>query len=324
MKHGARAMNDDLARIERSAVDMAREAGDILARYFGGNLDIQYKDDHRNDPVTNADRDVQDFLVGEIARGFPDHGILGEEDDEKKSDDRAPAPDFVWVLDPLDGTKNFLHGLPAYACSIGVLYRGEPVVGAVFTSWPSSGGGVVHHAHRGGGAFADDKPIRVAELEGPQNDQLVTVPGWFDRLYRFDKPMRGRTGDHRVTGSIAYELVLLARGVTQYMYTSTPHLWDVAGGVAVAMEAGASVMVGRHRPGPLGLLPSIDWTESTDLVENWDEGVTMAQLRRWARPLLLGSPPVARFVSSNLGWRRSPSLLMRKLRRQFRRQGRSR
>ena len=221
------------------------------------------------------------------------------------------------MLDPLDGTKNFLHGLPAYACSIGVLYRGEPVVGAVFTPWPNGSGGVVHHARRGGGAFADDTPIRVAELEGPRNDQLVTLPGAFDWLYRFDKPMRGRTGDHRVTGSIAYELVLLARGVTQYMYTSHPHLWDVAGGVAVAMEAGASVMVGRRRSGPLGLLPSMEWSESRSLVESWDEKVTIGQLRRWARPLVLASPPVARFVSANLGWRRSPGMVMlgRRLRR---------
>ena len=99
----------------------------------------------------------------------------------------------------------------------------------------------------------------------------MTLPGAFDWLYRFDKPMRGRTGDHRVTGSIAYELVLLARGVTQYMYTSHPHLWDVAGGVAVAMEAGASVMVGSRKSGPLGLLPSMEWTESSSLVESWDE-----------------------------------------------------
>ena len=314
-----RTLKDDLTSIERRAVELARDAGDILARYFGGNLDIQYKDDRRNDPVTNADREVQDFLVREIALSFPDHGILGEEDDEKKSDDRAPAPDFIWVLDPLDGTKNFLHGLPAYACSIGVLYRGEPVVGAVFTPWPNSRGGVVHHARRGGGAFADDAPIRVAELDGPRNDQLVTLPGWFDWLHRFGKPMRGRTGDHRVTGSIAYELVLLARGVTQYMYTSSPHLWDVAGGVPVAMEAGASVMVGHRRSGALGLLPSIDWTESSSLVEIWDEGVTIGQLRRWAMPLVLASPPVARFVSANLGWRRSPRLLVRGLRRRFRR-----
>ena len=312
-------MNDDLTIIESRAVDMARDAGDILARFFGGNLEIQYKDDRRNDPVTNADREVQDFLVKEITREFQNHAILGEEDDKEKSDDKARAPDFVWVLDPLDGTKNFLHGLPAYACSIGVLYRGEPVVGAVFTPWPNSQGGVVHHARKGGGAFADETPIKVAELDGPRNDQLVTLPGWFGWLHRFDKPMHGRTGDHRVTGSIAYELVLLARGVTQYMYTSHPHLWDVAGGVAVAMEAGASVMVGSRKSGPLGLLPSMEWSESSSLVESWDEKVTIGQLRRWARPLVLASPPVARFVSANLGWRRSPGMVMGMLRRRIRR-----
>ncbi len=310
---------DDLARIERAAVDLAREAGDILARHFGGNLDIQYKDDRRTDPVTNADRDVQDFLVREISRAFPDHAILGEEDDDNKTDDDSPAPDFIWVLDPLDGTKNFLHGLPAYACSIGVLYKGEPVVGAVFTPWPNDRGGVVHHARKGGGAFADDTPIEALRLDGPQNDQLVTLPGSFHWLYRFDKPMRGRAGDHRVTGSIAYELVLLARGVTQYMYTSHPHLWDIAGGVAVAAEAGASLIVGRHRPGPLRLLPTIHWTESTSLVQPWNRDTTITQLRHWSKPLLLASPPVAQFVSANLNWRRNPRLIIHLLRRRFRR-----
>ena len=89
------------------------------------------------------------------------------------------------------------------------------------------------------------------------------------------------------------------------------NLYAGAGVAAVAMEAGASVMVGHRRSGALGLLPSIEWTESGSLVESWDEGVTIGQLRRWARPLVLASPPVARFVSANLGWRRSPRLLVR-------------
>ncbi|HCH10345.1 MAG TPA: inositol monophosphatase, partial [Dehalococcoidia bacterium] len=70
-------------------------------------------------------------------------------------------PDFLWVLDPLDGTKNFLHGLPVYACSVGVLYKGAPVAGAVFVPWPVEGGGIVFHAHKGGGAFADSEMISV-------------------------------------------------------------------------------------------------------------------------------------------------------------------
>ena len=226
------------------------------------------------------------------------------------------------MLDPLDGTKNFLHGLPAYACSVGVLYKGQPVVGAVFVPWPGERDGIVHHARRGGGAFANDVPIRVASLDSPASDQLITVPGAFDRLYQFGKPMRGKTGDPRVTGSIAYELVLVARGVTQYMYTSNPHLWDVAGGVAVAMEAGASLIVGQRSAGPMGLFPSITWRESNALVDERQQSrATVRDLRRWARPLILGSPPVAKPVAANLRWRRNPILRLRFWWRRRRRRG---
>ena len=89
----------------------------------------------------------------------------------------------------------------------------------------------------------------------PGADQLITVPGAFDRLYRFGKPMRGNSGDPRVTGSIAYELVLVSRGVTQYMYTSNPHLWDIVGGVAGG-HGGRSSPDGRPAQlGPDGAVP---------------------------------------------------------------------
>lgn len=314
-----RAPNDTLlAAIETRAVELARGGGSVLAEYFGGNLDIQYKDDNQRDPVTDADHKTQEFLVKGINESFPDHDILGEEDEDDPDGGDEAAGDFLWVLDPLDGTKNFLHGLPVYACSVGVLYRGEPIVGAVYTPWPN-GGGVVHHARRGGGAFTDGIPISVAELESPQANQLITVPGMFDRLYNFHAPMRGRTGDPRVTGSIAYELVMVARGITQYMYTSNPHLWDIVGGVAVAMEAGSALMIGRRNVGPMGMFPSLDWHESTALVENWRTNETKVRdLRHWARPLVLGSPPVARTVSANLGWKRNPRLWLRMWRRRRR------
>ncbi len=310
-----------LERMESLAVEIARGGGAILAKNFGGNLSVEFKDEHGRDPVTNVDMEAQEYLTSRIVANFPDHGILGEEDDA--SGDAAAAADYLWVLDPLDGTKNFLHGIPIYACSVGALYKGVPVVGAVFAPWPSArpsdSGGVVHHAIRGGGAYADGEPISVAKLDSPEGGQLATVPGSFDRMFRFQKPLRGKTGDPRVTGSIAYELLLVARGATQYMYTSNPHLWDIVGGVAVALEAGASLMVGRRDSGPMGMFPSFDWRESDTLVEDWRSGeTTLRQLRRWARPLVLGNPSVARPVSSGIGWRFRPAMWFRMRRRRSR------
>ena len=290
-----------LIEIEQHAVEIARQGGAILGRYFGQAVKVEYKDKRESDPVSEADHETQDYLYQAIEARFPDHGILGEEDDKEKKEDSTPAPDFLWVLDPLDGTKNFLHGLPVYACSVGVLYKGAPVAGAVFVPWPADGGGIVFHAHLGGGAFADSEPISVHEAKEPRGNVMVTLPGYFGTLSNFKKPMRGKVGELRVTGSIAYELVMVSRGITQYMITTGPHLWDIVGGVAVAMEAGGALFRGTRTSGALGMFPSIRWEETDTLVPNWKSGTTSTRdLHKWVQPLTLGSPPVARYVTSNM------------------------
>ena len=102
------------------------------------------------------------------------------------------------------------------------------------------------HARKGGGAFVDEEAISVADSEEPKGNALVTLPGSFGGMYRFEKPMHDKIGEVRVSGSIAYELAMTARGVLQYAVTTGPHLWDVAGGVPIVMEAGGLVMSGRR------------------------------------------------------------------------------
>ena len=138
--------NETLAReLEETAVSLARGGG---ASHFGRQISVEYKDEHQRDPVTAVDKAVQEYLIKEIAARFPDHGILGEEDAD---DSESPAPDFLRVLDPLDGTTNFINGLPVYACSVGLLYRGRPLAGALYVPWPKPGGGFILHCRKGGG-----------------------------------------------------------------------------------------------------------------------------------------------------------------------------
>ena len=304
-----------LKELESHAAEIAEGAGKILAGHFGRPLKVDYKDDAERDPVTEADRETQTYLVDAITERFPGHGVLGEEDDEATRDDASAAPDFLWVLDPLDGTKNFVHGMPVYASSVGVLFKGAPVAGAVFIPWPGAeGGGLVFHARKGGGAFVDGQPISVLDAEEPKGNALVTLPAGFGAVARFRKPMMGKVGEVRVTGSIAYELVMVARGVSQYMVTTAPHLWDVAGGVALVMEAGGIFMRGSRDGGPLGLFPSTRWKETETLVPDWRSGQTsLGDLRRWRSPLTVGSPRVARFVTANM--RRRANLRRRLVRR---------
>ena len=164
--------DDLLAEIESHAAEFARGAGKILSGHFEAPLQVDYKDEAESDPVTAADKETQRFLTDRILQAFPDHAVLGEEDDEdaggdtssfprkRESTPGAPLPDFAWALDPLDGTKNFVAGLPVYASSIGVLHRGVPVVGAVYVPWPGCEGRVVH-ARSGGPALLDGEPVSV-------------------------------------------------------------------------------------------------------------------------------------------------------------------
>ena len=308
-----------LVDIERYATDIVRQAGGILAGYFGGTLKIEYKDKKERDPVTNADTEVQKFLAERITERFPQHGLLAEEDQGER--EGTLAPDILWVVDPLDGTKNFLNGLPVYASSIGVMHRGVAVVGAVFIPWPAASGGAVLHARKGGGAFMEDQPISVLDSNEPRGNALVTLPGSFGFSHRFAKPMRGKIGEVRLTGSMAYEIALTAMGVLQYSVVTFPKLWDVAGGAALVVEAGGLIMRERRRTAGLsGMLGDRGWEPAACLVPSWNtKPPTELGLRRWSQPLALGGPNAVRYVTANL---RRRSSLRRRLTRAARRVGR--
>ena len=314
---------DDLTlrEIERDAARIAKEAGELLRWHFERALNVQDKDERQSDPVTNADFACQRLLQEEISKRFPEHGILGEEDDaaERERVDGQPAPDFVWVLDPLDGTRNFLSGLPLYASSIGVLYRGAPVVAAVFLPWPSDEGGIVMHARRGGGTRINGVSVPALNAAAPDGNRLVTLPGGFGGMFSVRKDLRRRAGELRMTGSIAYELAMVAKGVTQYTITTAPFLWDAAGGSLLVKEAGGIVLQGGERK-LLGRLPAgMSWQHLESFAPSWSSGTTtMKELREWRAPLLLGSPQVARYVASNL---RGKTRVKRRLRRFVRRGG---
>ena len=292
--------DDAIARdIEAAAVEFARGAGKLLSHHFGRALNVEYKDKAQQDPVTSADKETQEYLVNRIAERFPEHGILGEED-AADADGEKRAADFLWVLDPLDGTTNFMNGLPVYASSIGVLYRGRPLVGAVFIPWPSAGDGVVVHSRVGGGAFRDSEPVSVYQTDRLRGDRLVGLPGSFGASTRLGKGLKGQPlGQLRVTGSIAYELALTAMGVLQFAVIGAPRMWDMLGGAIAVQEAGGTVMTrlsGRRQ-----------WHTMDSLVPTWDEQApTMAALRKWVAPLVAANPTLAPLIANNLQRRRRP------------------
>ncbi len=304
-------LQQELEEIESAAVSLAWGAGRILSAQFGRQLSIEYKDKNQLDPVTSADKSTQDYLVGEITRLFPSHGILGEEGSDE-TDPPGPAPDTLWVLDPLDGTTNFLNGLPVYASSIGVLHRGRPVAGALYIPWPTPGGGFVLHCRRGGGSHlvteegSAGEPVSVYASDKPVGNRLIGLPGFFVQTTKFGKPVGRNPGELRTTGSIAYELAMTACGVMQYAIIGAPRMWDMLAGVIAVQEAGGTVMtrLGREK----------QWHPMDSLVPTWDEKPpTLKELRQWVAPLVAGNRQVAPLIANNMKRRFRPVATARQL-----------
>ncbi len=295
--------------IEAAAAQLAGGAGEVLAGYFGRQMAVEYKGKGQQDPVTSADKASQEYLVAEITRRFPGHGILAEESADESADESEDAsPDFLWVVDPLDGTTNFLNGLPVYAVSIGVLYRGWPLAGAIYVPWPKPSGGLVLRCRRGGGCFADGERVKVFESEEPGAGRLVGLPGSFAHTSRLGRKLRAPAGEMRITGSIAYELAMTACGVFQYTIIGAPRMWDMAAGVLAVIEANGAVMA--RLPGEKR------WRHLESLLPAWGvKPPTLKEMRGWVAPLVAGNPQVAPLIAQNIHARSWLSARLRRLRR---------
>ena len=294
----------ELQQIELDAADWASEAGTILFKYFGrpgieeNNLGVEYKDANKTDPVTRADTEVQQFLAKEISRRYPDHGVVGEEDKDKV----GFVPETVWILDPLDGTRNFLHGLPAFASSIGVLHKGVIVAGAIFLPWPGESEGIVLHSSLGGGARINGERLATPQIESVDPAGIGTLPGSFSATFKFDGGFVTKSGELRMTGSIAYELALVALGVTQYAVICGAHLWDAAAGISILTESGGNVL--KHVKVPLGsrIIGSVDaWGEIGRLVDLSETGQSKYEdFRKLSPPFLAAPASIISEISTNI------------------------
>lgn len=279
-----------LREIEEQTVELAWRAGAVLLEHFQTPLHVEYKGRRAGSaPVTEADRRVEALVQNELARRFPDHAVVGEEGAGAGSDAAA----LTWAVDPLDGTTNFLNGLPVFASSIGLLEDGKPVVGAVFLPWPGRVGGRVLHARRDGGAWEGDVPLRVAPGESPAPGRAVVLPWSRSGRYQPQGALRQTPGERRSLYSFAYEIALAAEGTYQYALFPTPHIWDVAAGVVLVREAGGEVLT-TQRGGS-------DWRPFT-AVESGDAGGPPGQeaLRSWLDPILVGNPDMVRYVAAHL------------------------
>ena len=295
-----------LVALESSAQVAVLEAGTYVASRFETELVVEEKEDATRSLVTEVDRESQRLVEAHMRANYPEHALLGEED---PPDADPPAPDFVWAVDPVDGTTNYANALPTYAVSIGVLFRGAPVVAACYIPWPNERGYSIFHARLHGGAWRDDQKIAVkgpTPGPGPQHGRTTSVPMEVNRMFRLGDGLRKSMGDPRSSGSIVYDLLMIASGKLQLMLGGWAAPWDYAGGILIVQEAGGYVMSPDMNED--GILTD-DWIPFRTFDRRYEPTPnTMRRLRRWLRPVLAGSQDIVTFAANDLRPRRGSVL----------------
>jgi len=219
------------------AVQTAREAGRILAERFGRITEVSHKGEI--DLVTEADLASERFIVERIKNHYPRHAIIAEE--SGRSDASERRSDYVWIVDPLDGTTNYAHGYPVFAVSIALEYRGEIVLGVVYDPMRDE----MFAAERGAGATLNGRCIRVSDVEDLNKAMLCTG-------FPYDVRERGEFARHfrnfimaaqavRRDGSAALDLAYVACGRFDGFWEEGLNPWDVAAGALLVEEAGGRV-----------------------------------------------------------------------------------
>ena len=223
--------SNELKSLLDFAVRLAREAGDITLRHFKGSFAAERKAD--NSFVTIADREAERFLRASIEQSFPDDGILGEEEGEKTG--TSPRR---WIIDPVDGTYSFVHGVPLYAVLIGLEIDEEPVLGAV--NLPALNELV--YAARGLGCFWNGELARVSATKSLSEALLLATDFGTAEQYGFgpDAEKLQQQVNARRTWGDAYGHVLVATGRADIMLDPVMNVWDCAALLPLLEEAGGT------------------------------------------------------------------------------------
>lgn len=244
--------------LRSTAIDAARLGGDVLRRNFMAAEPLGISDKGMNDFVTRVDREAEAAILSLLRARHPTHGFLAEESAA------APGVDAEWIVDPLDGTTNYIHRYPFFAVSVAARVEGEVVAGAVYDPCKDE----LFAASRGGGATLNGSPIRVSACEALSRSLLVTGFPFrsLDRLPRFlaslEALIRTSSGVRR-DGSASLDCCYVACGRLDGFWECGLSAWDIAAGSLLVEEAGGLV---TDFQGRRGYLESGDIVTSTPAI----------------------------------------------------------
>lgn len=224
-------METSKPELRAAAVEFAKAGGDTTLDYYQRSFELQFKSD--DSPVTNADRNAERTIRDLINKHFPDHGIIGEEFGRENEES-----DIVWVLDPIDGTQSFIHGVPFYTTLIGILVKNRPEVGVIYA--PALG--EMASAATGFGAALNGDPMKVRSCRDLEKATFLSTDvttysefGYGEAL----KQLLEKCRIHRTWGD-AYGHMMVAAGRADFMIDPILNIWDAAALLPIVKEAGGS------------------------------------------------------------------------------------
>jgi 3'(2'), 5'-bisphosphate nucleotidase len=235
----------DLGKEIAVAERLAREAAAIVAGYFGSGIKVDYKPGEG--PVTEADREADALIAAGLRAAFPGDGLLTE---ETPDDGSRRARDRVWMVDPLDGTSDFVRGRHGFAVMIGLAVAGRPALGVVLQ--PTTGR--LYRAVAGGGAFEVDRAGSTTRLAVSTVDELAAIRLVASKSHRGESIDRVRAAlgvdDEMNIGSVGLKLGLIARGDRDLYVNPESHasLWDTCAPEVILGEAGGRLTDLHGRP----------------------------------------------------------------------------
>ena len=225
-----------------TAIKAARRAGSIINR---ASLDLERLQVARKGPkdyVTEVDQAVENAIIDILRTAYPDHAFLGEETGSHAGSERngSSQPEYEWIIDPLDGTTNFIHGFPVYAVSIALAHRGQITQAVIYDPTRNE----LFTASRGGGAFLNDRRIRVSG-QTRYHDALIgaRVPGSATDLAVAPQfaGMLADCASARRMGAVVLDLAYVAAGRVDGFCGLNLKPWDMAAGSLLVLEAGGLI-----------------------------------------------------------------------------------
>ena len=219
------------------AVRAARRAGEVIVRSLVRLESLEVTSKGRNDYVSEIDRAAEREIIGMVHKHYPEHAFLAEESGQ------SGEGDTVWIIDPLDGTTNFLHGFPVFAVSIAVQVRGRLEIGVIYDPMRQE----VFTAARGAGAHLENHRMRVSRQRGLDGALLATGfpfredERYADNYFAMFRMLASMTAGIRRPGSAALDLADVACGRVDGFWEMGLKPWDTAAGTLMIREAGGRV-----------------------------------------------------------------------------------